>query len=123
MAVLMWGVSLMLMALLVLIGPRRTRAAGPGALLAAQPAPTEAPRSNPRVAVQTSAALLAIALALDVSSTPTALAAPVEADGVYSAAADELYVLPEAAPQAWTSVEMASDWAYKALNATDGWLL
>jgi hypothetical protein len=79
-------------------------------------------RPSPRVTVQTSAALLALALALDVSSPPQTFAAPA-ADGVYVAQAYDNYVLPEPEAQPWTAVELAPDWSYKAFSATDGWVI
>jgi hypothetical protein len=105
--------------------PRRAPVALPAE--APPPAAPIAPlalRPSPRVAVQTSAALLAIALALDVSTPVPSFAAP-GADGVYAAPAQDLYVLPEIDAQApaWTPVELAPDWAYRAINATDGWLI
>ena len=130
MAVLMWALSVMLTALVAwALGGRRMVRANMVPIVvstpAVQPAPVAfpVPRPSSRVAVQTSAALLAIALALDVSATPQAQAAPLEPDGVYSALADDAYVLAEAAGEAWTPVELAPDWALKAISTTDGWLI
>ena len=125
---LLWCLSLMLTALLFTVARARQTRRARAAVLVTEPAPPAPPialaalRPSPRVAVQTSAALLAIALALDVSSPVQAFAAPAE-DGVYVAQAEQLYVLPEADAQAWTQVELAPDWAFKAINATDGWLI
>jgi hypothetical protein len=85
----------------------------------------EAPgRTYVRPALQTSAALLALAIALDVSAAPQSLMAAAGPDGVYSAAAAKPpFVLGDTAAQVWAPVEPAADWAFKAVNTTDGWLI
>src|SRR4030095_9603251 len=96
------------------------RAVAAPALRQYEPIAPAALRPGPRVAVHTSAALLAIALALDVSAAPPVLAARA-ADGVQVAELQQAYVLPDAEAQAWTAVELAPDWSYKAVSATEGW--
>lgn len=131
MALLMLGFSVMLTALVAwaLGGRGVTYRVQPVPVVTSIPALQAAPmspavsRPSPRIPVQTSAALLAIALALDVSGAPQAQAASLEPDGVYSALTDDAYLLPEAAAEAWTPVELAPDWAVRAINTTDGWLI
>jgi hypothetical protein len=85
----------------------------------------EAPaRLQLRPALQTSAALMALAIALDVSAASQPLTAAVGPDGVYSAAVAKAPVmLGDATGQVWAPVEPAADWAFKAVNTTDGWLI
>ena len=127
MAVLPWIVSAMLLALLwVSVGVRSgapTRAQAPAAALA--PPPLEAVaegRTLTRPVLHTSAALLAIALALDVSAPPASWA-PVGAEAYHATAAEDGVVVATAQPQAWIPVEPATDWTFKAVAETDGWLI
>jgi|GEM_PF-3816016 len=102
-------------------GPRPVAAAAVMPMEALIDAPA---RTQVRPALQTSAALLALAIALDVSAACQPLMAAVGPDGVYSAAVDRApVVLGDVAAQVWTPVEPAADWAFKAVNTTDGWLI
>lgn len=123
MAVLMWCLSLAFMAFVAwAVGRPQPQRLQPAPVLTA-PAPAPDVRPASRAAIQTSAALLAIALALDVSG-PAHAFTPVETGGVYSALAEDVYVLPDATFEAaWTPVELAPDWAFKAISTSDGWLI
>lgn len=127
MAILLWSCSLVLAALMfaALGGGRPTRARSRAAMPAAVIIPVEPARParpNPRPALQTSAALLAIALALDVSA-PQARAAPAEPGIFYSAAAVEEALVFGSEPEPWIAVEPAADWVFKAVGVTDGWFV
>lgn len=125
MAVLLWVCSLALMSLM-LAAWREGREAAPDrwwsypvvpALAGVPVEPGPPARHSPRPTLQTGVAILAVALAIDVSAAPLAQLAPVEPGPAVSAGFHDLPIAPEP-----MTAYGAASWTLAA-TATDGWFV